>query len=111
MFEDATLKEYYDQLKARTMLILKTIIAEKPTKEEAQKIDSITEKLITYFNPDTFSGSDGLEVRHDRNFENMCLIISKSLHADPKKFTVLEFYNAFEYIRDEARENKRLNKK
>lgn len=111
LFEDATLKEYYDQLKARTMLILKTIIAEKPTEEEAQKIDSITEKLITYFNPDTFSGSDGLEVRHDRNFENMCLIISKSLHADPKKFTVLEFYNAFEYIRDEARENKRLNKK
>ena len=53
LFEDATLKEYYDQLKARTMLILKTIIAEKPTKEEAQKIDSITEKLITYFNPDT----------------------------------------------------------
>lgn len=111
LFEDATLKEYYDQLKARTMLILKTIIAEKSTEEETQKIDSITEKLITYFNPDTFSGSDGLEVRHDRNFENMCLIISKSLHVDPKKFTVLEFYNAFEYIRDEARESKRLNKK
>lgn len=103
LFDDATLKEYYDKLKQRTIVVLRTIIDGRATEADAKEIDDITAELITYFNPQEFTGSDGVEIKHDRQFENMCLILSQNLHVDPKKFTVLEYYNAFEYIKEQAR--------
>lgn len=113
LFDDATLKEYYDKLKRRTIIVLKTVIEGKATEADAKEIDDITTALITYFNPQTFSGYNSVEIRHDKQFENMCLLLSKHLHVDPKRFTVLEYYNAFEYIKEEtkkANKQKRQNK-
>ena len=103
LFDDATLKEYYDKLKQRTIVVLRTIIDGRATEADAKEIDDITAELITYFNPQTFTGAESVEIRHDRQFENMCLILSQNLHVDPKKFTVLEYYNAFEYIKEQAK--------
>lgn len=103
LFDDATLKEYHDKLKQRTIVVLRTIIDGRTTEADAKEIDDITAELITYFNPQTFTGSESVEIRHDRQFENMCLILSQNLHVDPKKFTVLEYYNAFEYIKEQAK--------
>lgn len=103
LFDDATLKEYYDKLKERTIVVLRTIIDGRATEADAKEIDDITAELITYFNPQTFTGPESVEIRHDRQFENMCLILSQNLHVDPKKFTVLEYYNAFEYIKEQAK--------
>lgn len=103
LFDDATLKEYYDKLKQRTIVVLRTIIDGRATEADAKEIDDITAELITYFNPQTFTGSESVEIRHDRQFENMCLILSQNLHVDPKKFTVLEYYNSFEYIKEQAK--------
>lgn len=103
LFDDATLKEYYDKLKQRTIVVLRTIIDGRATEADAKEIDDITAELITYFNPQTFTGSESVEIRHDRQFENMCLVLSQNLHVDPKKFTVLEYYNAFEYIKEQAK--------
>lgn len=99
LFDDATIKEYYDDLKKRTTLMLQMIINGE-TDEAKAEIDRITVALITYNKPHVFSGSDNLEIQHDKNFENMCLMISQKLNVDAKKNTVLEFYNAFEYIKD-----------
>ena len=110
LFDDATLKEYYDKLKQRTIVVLRTIIDGRATEADAKEIDDITAELITYFNPQEFTGSDGVEIKHDRQFENMCLILSQNLHVDPKKFTVLEYYNAFEYIKEQAKEANRQKK-
>lgn len=103
LFDDATLKEYYDKLKQRTLIVLRTIIDGQTTDTAAKEIDDITSELITYFNPQVFTGSDSVEIKHDRQFENMCLILSQNLHIDPKKFTVLEYYNAFEYIKEQSK--------
>lgn len=103
LFDDAALKEYFDQLKERTVILLRTIIAGEATKEDAKRIDEITAELITYFNPQSFSGADSVEIRYDKQFENMCLILSQNLHVDSKRFTVLEYYNAFEYVKEQAR--------
>lgn len=112
LFDDATLKEYYDKLKQRTIVVLRTIIDSRATEADAKEIDNITAELITYFHPQEFTGSDGVEIKQDRQFENMCLILSQNLHVDPKKFTVLEYYNAFEYIKEQARKaNKRKTAK
>ena len=103
LFDDAALKEYFDQLKERTVILLRTIIAGEATETDAKRIDEITAELITYFNPQSFSGADSVEIRNDKQFENMCLILSQNLHVDPKRFTVLEYYNAFEYVKEQAR--------
>ena len=110
LFDDATLKEYYAKLKQRTIVVLRTIIDGRATEADAKEIDDITAELITYFNPQTFTGSESVEIRHDRQFENMCLILSQNLHVDPKKFTVLEYYNAFEYIKEQAKKSKQAKK-
>lgn len=110
LFDDATLKEYYDKLKQRTIVVLRTIIDGRATEADAKEIDDITAELITYFNPQTFTGPESVEIRHDRQFENMCLILSQNLHVDPKKFTVLEYYNAFEYIKEQAKKANKQKK-
>lgn len=110
LFDDATLKEYYDKLKQRTIVVLRTIIDGLATEADAKEIDDITAELITYFNPQMFTGSESVEIRHDRQFENMCLILSQNLHVDPKKFTVLEYYNAFEYIKEQAKKANKQKK-
>lgn len=110
MFDDSTLKEYYDQLKRRTIAVLKTIINGKATEAEAKEIDDITAELITYVQPQSFGGSDSLEIRQDKQFERMCLILSENLHVNPKTFSVLEYYNAFEYIKEQARKAKQAAK-
>jgi hypothetical protein len=109
LFDDSTIKEYYDDLKKRTILMLQAII--KGGTDEAQaEIDKITIALITYNKPNVFSGSDNMEIQHDKSFENMCLLISQKLHVDAKKQTVLEFYNAFEYIKDMMKAESKRNK-
>ncbi len=99
LFDDATIKEYYDQLKQRTLLMLDAIIQGDDTDKRAE-IDQITTLLMTYTHPQSFSGSDSMEIRYDKQFENMCLMLSQHLHVNPKTFTVLEYYNAFEYIKE-----------
>lgn len=97
-FDDATVKEYYDQLKQRTLLMLDAIIQGDETDKRAE-IEQITTLLLTYTKPQSFSGSDSMEIQYDKQFENMCLMLSQHLHVNPKTFTVLEYYNAFEYIK------------
>lgn len=105
-FDDATIKEYYDDLKKRTILILQSII-NGDTEEIQKQIDDITISLITYSKPNVFSGSDNVEIQHDKNFENMCLMISQKLNVNAKQQTVLEFYNAFEYIKEMIKSEKK----
>ena len=81
LFDDATVKEYYDQLKRRTVLILQTIIDGGSKPEREKEIDDITAELITYFNPKSFSGSDSVEIEQDKQFEKMCLMLSQHLHT------------------------------
>lgn len=99
LFDDATIKEYYDDLKRRTMLVLQMIINGE-TEELNKEIDRITLALMVYNKPHVFSGVDNMEIQHDKNFENMCLMISQKLNVNAKKQTVLEFYNAFDYIKE-----------
>ena len=96
-FDDATVKEYFDELRRRTMLMLDSII-EGDTDDKQREIDEITMLLLTYNRPQSFAGTDNMEIQHDKSFENMCLLIAQHLHFDAKKYTVLEYYNAFEYI-------------
>lgn len=109
LFDNAEVKEYYDILKKRTMAVLQSII-EGETGESAREIDNITGELITYFNPQAYIGPESVEVKHDRQFENMCLILSQNLHVDPKEFTVLSYYNAFEFVKEQNKKAEKAKK-
>ena len=104
LFSTSELKEYYDLMRARALAILEAIVAGEARPDEVEKVDALTGKLIIYSNPRNYAGSQGAEVRFDREFEDLCLVLSERLHVEPKKYSVLEFYNAFEFVRERAKE-------
>ena len=107
LFADSEIKEYYDLLKRRTIAVLQNIIDGVPIPDQTSAVDKLTTALITYSNPNSFSGTEGLEIQYDRQFENLCLALSSQLNILPKKCSVLEFYNAFDYLQQK---NKRLER-
>lgn len=109
IFDDSRAKEYYDILKERTKAILACIL-DGDTQENADKVERLTDRMITYHKPKTFTGKDSVEIEYDKQFEDMCLLISKNLNTDAKKMTVLEYYNAYQYIAKQTKAQKRQNK-
>lgn len=107
LFVDSQIKEYYDALKQRTLKVLRNI-ADGNDEAEDEDVHKITVKLMTFFKPTDWGG--GAEVDIDKQFENICLAISEQLHRNPKEFTTLEFYNAYELLADRAREAKKRNR-
>ena len=111
LFADSQVKEYYDLLKKRTMAILGAIIEGRRNPGKTREVEKLTTELITYSNPKTFSGADSEEIRFDRQFENLCLVLSEQLHVKPKEYSVLEFYNAFDFVQERARQAERAQNK
>ena len=110
LFDDVNTKEYYDVMKQRTQAVLEGIINGE-SKERDKAIDNMTDRLVLFAKPKNFTGRTSIEIQHDKDFESMCLTISKETHADAKRMTVLEYYNAYEYIRRMAKERQKLGSK
>lgn len=85
----------YDKLKQRALLILQWIENDKDTSEEVAKIDAY---LFSLHNPKSFQGASSIEVKYEKQFETLCLLISQKTGMNAKKMTVLEFYNALSNI-------------
>lgn len=111
LFADSEIKEYYDLLKKRTMAVLANIIAGVKNPDATPEIEKLTTALITYSNPKTFAGSDGVEIQFDRQFENLCLVLSEQLQVKPKDYSVLEFYNAFDFVQERAKQAEKAQKR
>ena len=106
LFDDVRTREYYDVLKRLTVTQLEQI-ADGDSDERKRRAEELRERLILYVKPKVFTGHDGVEVKHDKDFETMCLVITKETGRDAKRMTVLEYYNAYEYIKNQQ---KRQNK-
>ena len=102
-FEDATIKEYYDQLRSHTLLKLKHIITGEDVDLACKEIEI---RIALLIRPQLFSGAKSAEICYDKQFEEMCLILSQNLQVQPKNMNVLQFYNAFEYLHKEAKKRK-----
>ena len=111
LFNDASVKEYYDILKRRTLAVLNNIVAGMDNPDETAEIEKLTTALITYTKPQLFNGSESAEIQFDRQFENLCLALSEQLHVKPKEYTVLEFYNAFDFLQDRAKKAEKAQKR
>lgn len=106
LFDDVEVREYYDNLKRRTVAILQNI-SEGESEQRQKLIDRLTDKMVLYVKPKVFSGSGSVEIQHDKSFESLCLTIQKETGADPKRMTVLEYYNAYEYLRKMSKERQK----
>ena len=111
LFSDSQVKEYYDLLKKRTLALLQNIIDGVALPDRTAEIEKLTTALITYSNPKTFSGPDSVEIQFDRQFENLCLALSEQLHVKPKEYSVLEFYNAFDFVQERAKQFEKAQKR
>lgn len=102
LFDDVKTREYYDAVKNLTVKMLAQIY-DGETEQTKTVIDGIREQLLLFSKPKRFTGRDGLEVTHDKEFATMCLLITKETGTEAKQMNVLEYYNAYDYIRQKAR--------
>lgn len=102
-FNDTVTKEYYSTLIRHTKLVLRGLAYEEDLDSE---IDSLEKQLLSYHEPKVFDGKGGEEVKFDKSFEAMCLGLADNLNVNAKKYTVMEYYSAFEYLKDGRKSNK-----
>ena len=92
-------KEAYDKLKARTLLVLDSVINDTDNSEQIEAIDIM---MLNMHTPKTYIGNESVEVKYDKLFESTCLIIAQKTNMDARKMTVLQFYNAIDNIKTQA---------
>ena len=106
VFDNVMEKEYYDLMKRRTQAMLDAVL-NGDTEEQREVIGRLTDELVMFSKPRSFTGKDSAEVAYDKQYEDMCLTMSQQLHQDPKKYTVMEYYNAYGYIKKQLKRQKR----
>lgn len=84
----ALVKEYYTLIKQKALL--------KQKKEDTKEID---EKIYKLSKPIKFDGHDGAEIKTDKNFEEMCVILAQNLSRNPREMSVIEFYQSQETLK------------
>lgn len=92
-------KEAYDKLKARTLLVLDSVINDT---DNSKQIDAIDTMMLNMHTPKTYIGSESVEVKYDKQFESTCLLIAQKTSMDARKMTALQFYNAIDNIKAQA---------
>lgn len=91
-------KEAYDKLKARTLLVLDSMINDTDNSEQIETIDMI---MLNMHSPKSYIGSESVEIKYDKQFESTCLLIAQKTSMDARKMTVLQFYNAVDNIKQQ----------
>ena len=108
VFEDSTQKNYTDLLRKRALLQVMSIVKDEDKKEE---IDAVDRSIYRMQNPKGYMGQDSEEVRFDKQFEDMCLLMAKEFGGGIKKYTTMEFYTAFERLTRQYNEAKKIRNK
>jgi hypothetical protein len=105
VFDSATEKEYHDIMKRRTQAMLNAVI-EGETAERTAEIERLTDEMVCFTKPRTFIGKDSTEIAYDRQFDEMCIMIGQQLNTDAKKYTVSEYYSAYQYIKKQNKQKR-----
>lgn len=100
LFQDATVKEYYDLVKKRTKLQLESIINGTDLEADVEKAEN---DIICFNKPKKYDGADGLEVISDKNFFDVCLQLQKEYGIDAKNLSTFEYYNAIEQLKEQVK--------
>lgn len=107
MFNDAEEKNYCDLLRKRALLQMDEI---QNGSDHSGEIEKLSDEIWKKYEPKSFE-NDKSVVDYDRQFENMCLILSKEFSGGVKGYTVMEFYSAYHLLKEQQKEIKKLNRK
>ena len=108
VFEDSLEKNYTDLLRKRAVLQLNAIVDGRDNTEDIQ---DLTKKIFAMQTPKNFEGAESEEIKFDKQFEYMCLLMAKEFGGGIKKFTTMEFYTAYERMLKDSEEQKNLAQK
>lgn len=97
-FISAKEKSAYDKIKERTLLVLRGVI---DGKDYGKEIADIDDYFFSLYKPGIFIGSESAEIKYDKQFEAMCVLISQKVSLDAHKMTVLQFYNTLNIIQQQ----------
>lgn len=103
LFDVTAVADYYSRVKKAALAKLDAIVEGIDNSEDVAKY---TKEIVTFNPPKSFSGKNGVEVRVDKEYEQMCILISSELHMDAKAMTVREYYAAYEFLDERSRKYK-----
>lgn len=95
--DSSTTKEYYSRLLRHTKLKLDELI---DGVDKSEEIDRLEELMLKDSKPLTFHGANSVEIKTNKEFNKVCISISKELGVDAKSMTVVEFFNAVEQLKE-----------
>lgn len=95
--DSSTTKEYYSRLLRHTKLKLDELI---DGVDKSEEIGRLEELMLKDSKPLTFHGANSVEIKTNKEFNKVCISISKELGVDAKSMTVVEFFNAVEQLKE-----------
>lgn len=102
LVKDMKVYEYYIKLIQRTKLLAQRI---QGIKIDEEKLAILNKELLLMFEPGKYLGPGGMEIEVTKSFEEACYNISTLTSRDPKKMTVLEYYQAIEIIKEQNKKS------
>lgn len=108
VFSDSGHKNVLDLLRKRALLQVDSIVNGS---DNANAIAKVTNDIYEVQNVKVFFGEENEEIKFDKQFADMCLLMSKEFGGDIKRYTTMEFYTAFERLDKQNAEIKKLKNK
>lgn len=102
MYDDPREKERADKIRRKAMLQLSEIINGT---DHSKQIEALDKELLA--TPIRFAGNESAEVKFDKEFEKLCVMITQNMGVEAKKYTVTEFYTAIEMINEQNKKQKK----
>jgi hypothetical protein len=101
-------KNLVDYLRKKTLLEIDQIVNDTDRSAEIREFEK---KISNAYKPLSFEGEESAELVFDKQFEQMCLSLSKEFGGQAKKYTVMEYYVAYERLEAINKELEKIKKK
>ena len=103
-FDSSVEKNHCDLLRKRALLQVDEM---QTGADHSKEIEELNEQIMRHFTPKNFE-NDAAVVEFDKQFESMCLVLSKEFGGGIKGHSVMEFYTAYNLLNEQQKELKKL---
>ena len=98
--------QFWIKQKEKNLKQLNAIISGKPD----PTIEKIDKYFAYYIKPKNFYGPGSEELKHDKSFEQNCIVLSKYANKDVKACTVKEYFSLLNHHNNLIKEQRRSQK-
>lgn len=106
-FDSSVDKNRLDMMRRRALLQVDEILNKS---DKGKEITELTKRMFVGVVPKDFD-NDKAVVEFDRQFENMCLILSKEFGGKVKDYSIMEFYSAYNLMNEQQKEIEKIRKR